>query len=919
MLRLLFIFLLSSCCFASHAQTFGFSLLKCDDRESPAGVDPDGLSFGWEIRAASKGFFQNAYQLILATDSASLEKPEACFWNSGRMNSSNSISVKYLGGPLAAGTRYFWKVKIWDERGRASAWSKTASFITALSNRNDWSAAQWIGYEEMPGSLRVVPGIHLFDTAGLGNKLLENPVVPLFRKTFRVEKKIKNALVFVSGLGQYELSINGKKAGDQFLIPGWTDYDKRVLYNVFDITRLLQPGKNAVGMIVGNGFYHINRERYYKLAVAFGWPKMICKIRINFTDGSDTVVVSDASWKASASPIRFTSIYGGEDYDAGSEQPGWDRPSFRDDDWRSAVTVAAPGGFLEAEPDYPVKTMETFTVKKIIQPRPGIYVYDFGQNASGIVEIKLTGKKGQSVRLTPAELLTPENLANQQASGKPYYYTYTLKGNGVETWRPRFTYYGFRYVQVEGAVPAGYADHSGKPEIRKLSFLHTYSSAPRAGAFTCSDSLFNRINRLILQAMESNLQSVVTDCPHREKLSWLEQDHLMGESIHYNFDIHALYKKLVFDMMDAQTENGLIPDIAPEYVEFAGGFRDSPEWGSSSVILPWYLYKWYGDTAILRKAYPMMKKYTSYLESRSKNHLLSYGLGDWFDFGPAAPGEAQLTPKALTATAIYFYDLSLLSQMAKLLHDEPEAKRLNANAAAVKKAFNDKFFDPQTKIYSTGSQTAIAMPYVVGLVDPSEKKAVFQTLLNSIEHSGKALTAGDVGFHYLIEALSEGGASDMIYAMNNRDDVPGYGFQLKKGATALTESWPALKEVSNNHLMLGHIMEWFYNGLGGIRQSPASVAYNQIEIRPVLLKGIPSGSAVFHSPYGMIETSWKRAGEQWDFTIDIPANSSADLYLPGSEVIEKGRTSGKEARKINESDGRIHFKTGSGHYRFILK
>jgi alpha-L-rhamnosidase len=829
------------------AQPVTITNLQCEYRTNPLGIDAEHPRFSWNIQTIKRNAKQTAYRVLVSDNLQDIQRNKGNTWDSDKQPSSRSIMISYAGRNLLPAKKYYWKTQVWLNNNGAPSWSAVNNFTTGLFHQTDWSQAKWIGYEELADSLQVIPGVH-GNGNNLKNKAVERPVTPLFRKEFAVTKKVVKALMFISGLGQYELHMNGKKISDDFLTPGWTYYDKTCLYNTYDITASLSGGKNVIGVIVGNGFYNINRERYRKLVIAFGMPKMICQLKITFTDGTVQTLVTDDTWKTAPSAITFNSIYGGEDYDATLELRGWDKPTFSDAGWKKVLLVNPPKGILVADNNYPIKVNKVFQPVKITQPQPGIYMYDYGQNASGIVELKVTGKKGQVVKLTPAELVTNKKLANQNATGNPYYYSYTLKGDGVETWRPRFTYYGFRYVQVEGAVPDS-AQATGAARIINLAELHTGNSAPHAGSFVCSNELFNKIFTLINWAIKSNFQSVLTDCPHREKLSWLEEDHLMGGSIHYNFDIFALYRKLVYDMMDAQTPDGLVPDIAPEFVPFQGGFRDSPEWGSSAIILPWMLYTWYGDSDIMIHAYPMMKKYLDYLEKKSDNHILSYGLGDWFDYGPGRPGEAQLTPKALTATAIYFYDIMLLQKMAGIIGDREESSRLVELASAVKKSFNEKFYNKKTNVYSTGSQTAMSMPLYVGLVDEQDRAAVIKQMVDSINASGKKLTAGDVGFHYLIKALDEGGASQLIFDMNYRDDVPGYGYQLKKGATALTESWPALEEVSNNHLMLGHIMEWFYSGLLGITEADDAVAYNHIVIRPQPVGNITSAKGYFISPY----------------------------------------------------------------------
>jgi alpha-L-rhamnosidase len=445
--------------------------------------------------------------------------------------------------------------------------------------------------------------------------------------------------------------------------------------------------------------------------------------------------------------------------------------------------------------------------------------------------------------------------------------------------------------------------------------------APAAGSFSCSKELFNRTFALIDWAIRSNLASVPTDCPHREKLGWLEQTHLMGGSIQYNYRILTLYRKLVRDMMAAQLADGLVPDIAPEFVPFVGGFRDSPEWGSAAVILPWSLYEWYGDRETMAAAYPMMKRYVDYLATKAEGHILSHGLGDWYDLGPRFPGEAQLTPKALTATAIYYRDLDLLARMAALLGKADDAGSLAGRAGDVRKAFNAKFYDPAAKVYATGSQTAFAMPLHFGMVDERARPEVFRNLVRSIRQGGGALTAGDVGFDYLLKALEEGGASALIYEMNAREDVPGYGFQLAKGATALTESWAARREVSNNHMMLGHLMEWFYSGLAGIRQAEGSTGFATIEIKPHPVGDVTWVKARYHSIRGEIVSEWRIENSRFYADVTIPANAKALIKIPaasGSAVTEGGIPATRSAgvKFIGLEDGRAVFAVGSGTYRF---
>jgi alpha-L-rhamnosidase len=895
--------------------------LLCNSTENPSVINTPVPQFSWKLTSESRNQFQSAYQILVADNYNEIQNSLGNIWDSGKMNSDKSILIQFNGKKLIPAQKYFWKVKVWNQEGNASEWSQVGTFQTGLFSKTDWSNAQWIGIEEMPIELKLVPGVH-GNGDDQGQKALKRPVVPLFRKDFIVQKEISSATLFISGLGHYEAFMNGKKVGNSFLAPGWTDYEKTILYNCYDVTKMIFEGENAIGAIVGNGFYNINRERYRKMVIAYGMPKMICNLQIEYSDGSIENIISDNSWKTSPSPITFSSIYGGEDYDARLEQPNWNGAEFDDSAWEKVLLVRAPEGVLSAETDYPLKVMEVFDDPVIKTPEK-TYLYDFKQNASGIVKLKVTGKKGQTLKLHPAERLMDNGLMNQKTSGTPYWFQYTLKGEGEEIWMPKFTYYGFRYVQVEGAVPEGYPNPENLPVITDLQLLHTRNSSPIVGGFNCSNELFNRTYELIDWSVKSNLASVTTDCPHREKMGWLEVTHLMGNSIKYNYDIYNLFDKIVDDMIESQTEDGLVPDIAPEYVEFVNGFRDSPEWGSSCVIVPWYLYKWYGDTQAMKKAFPMMKRYMEYLGGKADNHILDHGLGDWYDLGPKGPGPAQLTPKSLTATAIYYYDLTLVAGMAKMLGNDLDANFYSEWAEKVRIAFNGKFFNQKEKKYSTGSQTSYAMPLYFGMVDKEFAEEVEKNLAEELKRNNYALTSGDVGYRYLLQALQNAGYSDIIYRMNARSDVPGYGYQLEKGATSLTESWKA-EGASHNHMMLGHLMEWFYSGMGGIGQSENSVAYKEITIKPSLIEGISHAAASYDSSYGQIKCTWNRSDNSVTYTVEIPVNTTAMIILENgsNKVISEGGKNISEVRDvevISKNDGLWICKVGSGKYSFKIE
>lgn len=867
--------------------------LRCEYRNNPLGVENARPYLSWELQSTALNVLQTAYRIVVAEDSSQLAKKLALTWDSRKRTGSASVNVTYNGKELMPAKKYYWKVQVWDNKGH-TAESEVASWQMGLPANRDWANAQWIGYDEPADSLRIFPLVHLNGKRSWGPR---RNVLPLMRKEFDVKKPIRSATAFICGLGHFDMYLNGKKTGDHFLDPGWTNYAKQAQYVSFDITDAIRQGKNAVGVMLGNGFYYIPGQRYRKMTGAYGHPKMIMRMVIDYADGSVEDIITDKSWTTAPSPIIFSSIFGGEDYDAGREQEGWSRPGFPGgsrNDWVNAIITNGPAQ-LQSQMQEPVKIMQRFVVVSSREREEGVKVYDLGQNFSGIPAIQVRGNKGDTIRVFCAELLNGDGTANQRATGSPSYFTYILKGGESESWQPSFSYTGFRYMQVH-CIPKD----SGAvlPVVTHIEGLHIRNAFPQTGSFTCSNELFNKTGSLIDWAVKSNTVSVFTDCPHREKLGWLEQTHLMGASIQYNYDIAALNRKLVMDMINAQHEDGKMPEIAPEFTQFTPPFDESPEWGSAAIILPWYHYQWYGDLQSLEKAYPMMQRYLGYLLTKDSAFILKHGLGDWFDIGPKKSGFAQMTKMGITATAILYYDLTILTDIATLLKKPADIKKYRTLAVKVKKAFNSTFFNKQTLQYDSASQTANAMALYMGLVDPLYKNAVVDALVKDIQNRNNSLTAGDIGFRYVVKALEEAGRSDLLFTMNSRDDVPGYGFQLKHGATALTESWQAYESVSNNHLMLGHLMEWFYAALGGIQLPRGTTGYTTISLKPQPVGDLNYVKASCHTIYGEVVSEWWRTGDRFEWKVTIPVNTSANLYLPGS------------AKPI---------RTGSGTYRYNIK
>ncbi len=881
------------CIVAAGAAALTPTGLRCEYLADPVGIDSGRPRLSWVLESADRGQAQTAYQVHVAS-AADMLAEKGDLWDSGKVGSSEQNQIEYAGAPLVSHQPCFWSVRVWDKAGQASGWSKPAQWTMGVVRPEDWKAS-WISATTEPAG-----------------------PLPLFRRQFGVTKAVRRALLYVCGLGFHEVRLNGQRVTDAVFEPGWTNYRKTCLYSTYDVTGAIK-NENVLGVMLGNGMYNVEKGRYTKFTGTFGPLKLIAQLHVEYEDGSSEDIVSDESWKCAPGPIVFSSIYGGEDYDATRELPGWDAPGFDDSAWKPAVKTDGPGGKLSSAGAPPIKVMQALKSSVVKLPN-GAYVYDVGQNMSGRPCIKVRGARGATVKLTPGELLGEDGQVSQKSSGGPVWFSYTLKGEGEETWRPQFTYYGFRYVQVEGARPGG-EPGADLPELIELTGEFTHSSADVVGAFECSNPLVNRVHALILAAIKSNLQSVLTDCPHREKLGWLEVSHLIADGIMYNFDAARFYAKVEQDITDSQTDTGLVPDIAPEYTVFNGGFRDSPEWGSASVINPWYAYVMYGDRRALEVHYDTMRRYVEYLGSTAKDHIVSHGLGDWYDIGPKNPGESQLTSKGVTATAVYYQDLTMLAKVARVLGKDDDAKTLSARAGEVRKAFNDSFYDAQKKQYDRNSQTANAMPVVLGLAEDSERGAVLGGLVKGIEDGRYRVTAGDVGFSYLVKALTDAEQGDLLYRMVCQEEGPGYAMQLAKGATTLTEAWDADPRSSNNHCMLGHVAGWFYRGLAGIREDESAPAFKHFVLRPQMPEGLEWVKAHYDSVRGRIESEWRVNGGNVEWKFTVPPNTTATVYLPGARIATT-KESGKplaEASGLSgarEDGGVVLLQAASGSYRF---
>jgi hypothetical protein len=846
--------------------------LRCEYRVDPLGIDSPHPRLRWILTAAdpaARGLAQSAYQILVASSPTLLEQSEGDLWDSGKVMSDQMSQVPYNGKALASLQACYWKVRVWDQGGTLSPWSAPAQWTMGILSEDDWSGAKWIGAPWDGKKPSLEAPLPKYESV-------------LLRHEFTVKPGLKRAVVTVCGLGQYEMTFNGKRVGDDLLAPGWTEYDKTCLYQTYDVTALLAPGANAAGLFLGNGMYLQHGGRYASNTHQRNWFGPIQArgvLRLEYADGTVETIVTDDQWRCLSGPITFSSGYGGEDFDARLEQADWNMPHLNDAKWDHVQLLNGPGGALKglscsAPPIHAFQALAPISAKPT---KPGVTLYDLGQNASIMLRLTARGPAGSMVSVTPDELVKPDGTPNGAIFGhKPIGWRYTLKGGGAdETYFSKFFYVGSRYLQVEliPAKPGGTL-----PKVQSIAGVVVHADSPAVGTFTCSNDLFNRIYTLVRWAQQNNMMSLLTDCPTREKRGWLEQDHLNGPALRYNWDLAALSNKITNDMADSQHVDGMVPSTAPDFMRTSGKFEDSPEWSSACALVPWQQYEFEGDTDLLRRAYPMMQRYQVYLASKTKENVGAFGLGDWYDIGPKHLGTSQLTPLALTTTAFYFEDTFLLSKIAKIIGKDDDAARYTDQAEAIRLAFNRALFHVASHQYGDdillGSQCSDSIPLAMNIAEPADRMAVLNNIVQDVRTRG--LTAGDVGYRYLLRALADGGRSDVIYALNNQSDKPGYGYQLKLGKTSLTEGWNG--SDSQDHFMLGQINEWLFHDLGGIQAD--APGFRRIEIKPAIVGDLTHVKTSFDSISGPIVSEWTRDGATLTLHIVIPPNTSATVAVP---------------------------------------
>jgi len=886
--------------------------LRCESRVNPLGVDILMPRLSWNLQSGQRGQFQTAYQILVASSKAKLDQNVGDLWDSGRMNSAQTSQISYIGKPLRSDQFYYWKVRIWDKDKSISGWSRDAFWSTGLLKESDWQA-EWIGLDQ---------AVSDDDPDGIHRRLSAR----MLRTDFAVTKKIKKATAFISGLGLFELYLNGTKIGDQVLAPALAEYDKHSFYMTFDVTEHLRSGENGIGVILGNGRYFAPRSGDPTPTRTYGFPKLLMQLNIHFKDGTSAVVSSDASWKISADgPIRANNEYDGETYDARMEIDNWSQPGFDDSAWRPVEIVKKPGDKLVAQSNEPIKIMRTIKPVAVSEPDSGVFIFDMGQNMVGWVQLTVKGKRGTKVSMKFSETLSEngqlylENIRSARAND-----IYILRGKGKEIWEPRFTYHGFRYVELRG--------FPGKPDLSTIKGQVVYDAVQKSGNFKTSNNIINQVYRNAVWGIRGNYRSIPTDCPQRdERQGWLGDRSVESKGESFVFDISGLYNKWLEDIRDAQRDNGSIPDVAPSYWPV---FTDNTTWPGSYIIIPAMLYEQYGDLQVIKTHYPAMKKWISHMRQFLVDGIMTRDTyGDW-----CVPPEdlkmihtndpAKTTNGELIGTAYFYYELTLMSRFAGLLNKTEESTEFRDLAKQLKYAFNRKFLNTNPVAYNNNSQTANILPLAFGLVPDQYRQQIVDNLVLKImgESEGHVGT-GLIGCQWLMRVLNDNGRPDVAYTLATQTSYPSWGYMVNQGATTIWELWNGDKGDpgmnSHNHVMLlGDLLVWFYENLAGIKADPEKPAFSHMIMRPEVFEDLHFVESSFQSVNGLVRSDWKYEGKKFSWQISIPVNTTATVYIPAeneTDVREGGQPAEKSegVRFLGMEDKRAVYALLSGTYHFL--
>jgi len=896
--------------------------LLCENLPDPIAIDATQPRLTWILEAPAKNpgrrLAQSAYEIRVAPDDTkpdketagspspgglSPEKETAFSWTSGKITSDQSVHIVYAGQPLQSGRRYRWQVRVWDAKGKPSRWSEAASFRMALLNTTDWKA-KWIepGYVE--------------------DSILRPS--PLFRKKFVIGKRIRSAIAYVTAHGLYEASLNGKRIGDAYLTPGWTSYNKRLQYQAYDVTNLLQQGNNAVGVMLGSGWYRGNLAWAGNHDLYGKTLGLLFQLALTYTDGTTETVISDNSWKSSTGEIVYSEIYNGEIIDARKQKPGWNTASYDDAAWSGVHTPGTAFDNLVATWNEPVKKQEVIHPLRIFRTPAGELVADFGQNMVGWVHVKATGAAGDSVKIFHAEVLDKHgNFYTTNLRAAKEEDIYVLKGGAEESFEPHFTWQGFRYIRVEG--------YPGELKADDLYATVLYSDMPKTGSFSCSDSLLNQLQHNIEWGQRGNFLDVPTDCPQRdERLGWTGDAQVFSRTASYLRNVDNFFAKWLRDVAADQMASGAVPHVIPNVLGKNDG--GSTGWSDVSTIVPWNMYLAYGDKKILATQYPSMKAWIGYMVDHSHDFLWNTGghFGDWLSYWPDGHGErAANTDPYLIAQTFFAYSTQLVIDAAQVLGHPEDVEKYGDILQKVKAAFLREYATPDGRLVSN-TQTAYTLALQFDMLPEAVRPAAAERLVKNIRDYNNHLTTGFLGTPYLCHVLSRFGYTDVAYTLLLQQTYPSWLYPVKMGATTIWERWDGQKTDSSfedagmnsfNHYAYGAIGDWLYRVAAGIDTYDSAPGYKKIRIMPHPSDSLAYMNADLDTYYGHIASHWKHEGGHLTLDVSIPVNTTATIYIPATgeaAIRESGQplSAHPEIKVIGHENNHTVIEAGSGNYHF---
>jgi len=867
--------------------------LRCEYLDNPIGIGETNPRFGWMLESDERNVIQETYHLQVDTN----EDFTHPIWDTEVVKSSQSAHIEYQGPKLQSSTRYFFRVKITDNHGNESPWSETAFFETGLLDNSEWEA-KFISPE--------------------GEDEGDSSKGKLLRKEFHLDGEVAFARVYATALGMYELYINGKRVGDGLLTPGWTDYRKRLQYQTYDVTEMLNNGANAIGAVLGAGWYkgdlawEGNRNVYGKRTA------LLLQMLIRYTDGREEIIISDNTWKTSDGPILYSELYHGETYDARKERKGWDKPGFDDSHWKEAAIVDQDMSIVVPQDGVFVTRQETLKPISIFRTPKDELVIDFGQNMVGWVRFKVKGKAGDRVVLKHAEVLDAEgNFYTENLRSAKARIEYILKGEGVETFEPHFTFQGFRYVKVE--------EYPGEVDLENFEGIVIHSDMERTGDFSCSNQLVNKLHRNILWGLKGNFVDIPTDCPQRdERLGWTGDAQVFMKAACYLMGVGPFFKKWFRDIIAGQLENGGIPYVIPDVLTGPEGNHSATGWGDAAVICPWTLYQTYGDKRILEEQYDSMKAWIEYIRSQAQDGVLwntGFHFGDWVALDAKEGSYFGATPNDLVATAYYAYSTDIVAKIAKILGKENDAEEYSQLHRAIVEAYRNEFFTPNGRL-AAPTQTAHILSLAFGLVPEEHRQRTIEGLVKLLEENDGHLTTGFLGTPFFCHVLSQNGRLKEAYDLLLKEDYPSWLYQVKMGATTIWEHWDGIKPDGSmwspdmnsfNHYAYGAIADWLYGVVAGLDTDPDMPGFKRILMRPQPGGGLTYAQAEYKSIYGKAAIKWAIEGDKMIVDIEIPHNTTAYLVLPGAdpEAIEGDDIA------FTACYGGSEAELGSGVYRFV--